>query len=194
VIIPDGYAQLNIQFEGSDLPFGAETTLGFDLREYAGGVGTLLAGIVTSFNNQDFPTWYDNDIAITNLHMKLGPNDTGPAYDLPCNIGGDGGASGSTPQVSYLIRKRTADGGHAGSGRMYWPGVIASAVDNDGTVHSGTVTSIQDSFNQFHQDMTDVNATLVLLHGADSPIEDPSEIVIFTCDTKVATQRRRLRR
>jgi len=72
--------------------------------------------------------------------------------------------------------------------------VIKSAMDDDGTIHSGTVTSVSAAFNTFRSSLSTANLPPVLLHDASSPISIPTPILSFACDGKAATQRRRMRR
>jgi hypothetical protein len=194
VVIPPAYAQVNLHYQSSQLPFGAEVTLGIDTSAFVGDIVAMTNAIDTAYAASGIAALHDNDIALKVIHVKEGPNITGAAYDKNVNYPGSAGSGGVSPATAYLVHKLTALGGHAGKGRLYLPGVIKSAMDDDGTIHSGTVTSVSAAFNTFRSSLSTANLPPVLLHGASSPISIPTPILSFACDGKAATQRRRMRR
>jgi len=192
-VIPSGYAQINWQFTGTSLPFGADVTLGVDISSYA-GTATDAAG-------DAHQAWVDNiiprqvnTVTLSNTHVKFGPNSTGPAGDAGTPTAGSGSNPGISPQVSALVHKTTLFGGHPGRGRMFVPGLSESDVNNAGTVDSGALGAWQTSVDGLLSDLGTALLIPVLLHGVGSPLSTPSTITDFTVDSKVATQRRRLRR
>lgn len=194
MVIPPAYAQINLHYISTQLPYGAEVTLGLDTSAFVGDVVALTNAVDTAYASSGIPALHDNDIAMKLIHTKEGPNNTGAAYDKAVNYPGSAGSGGVSPATCYLVHKHTALGGHAGSGRLYMPGVIKSAMDDDGVIHSGTVTSVSAAWNTFKASLAAANLPPVLLHGASSPISIPTPIAAFACDGKAATQRRRMRR
>ena len=192
-IIPIGYAQVNWQFSGPDLPYGAEVTLGTKFPdgqlpdEHAAAMYALLSG------SDVFPL-LDNDLVLSGTHVKYGPNSTGPSADVTGTASGDGGSQGMTPNQALLVRKNTANGGHAGRGRMYFPGLPVADFDNHGAIFGASLSTLQDAFNSLLDDIQGADITPVLLHGQHSPLVTPSTITSFVVDSRIATQRRRLRR
>jgi hypothetical protein len=180
-VIPTGYAQINWQFTGTTLPYGADVTLGVDISSYGGTAADAAADAHTCWVDNIIPRQVSS-VTLSNTHVKFGPN------------AGGGGNPGISPQVAVLIHKTTLFGGHAGRGRMFAPGAMESDVGNNGVLDSGTLGAWQTSVDGLLSDLGTALLIPVLLHGAGSPLSTPSTITDFTVDSTVATQRRRLRR
>lgn len=192
-IIPTGFAQINWQFTGDSCPTGAETTLGVDLGSFTDPPDDLavVAGNLweTHINPQIVTT-----CTLSGVLVKYGPNATGPSAQITTAHVGNLAAAGAAPNTTYLVRKVTALGGRAGSGRMYVPGVTEDDVDPDGTVTPAMVTLLQSNFDDLWDALDVGGFTPVLLHSAGSPLSTPTPITSLRVDARVATQRRRLRR
>lgn len=112
---------------------------------------------------------------------------------------GSGSAAIVPQNTAYLIRKRTDLAGRRGRGRMYLPSVAEQNVDAVGTVAPSTVTALQASYDDWYDDLTSTGGSRfyppVVLHRSEGIGEEPAPtpIVTFQVQTKVATQRRRLR-
>lgn len=191
--IPAGCCQINFMFSGNSLPTGAQVTLGADITT---GPATPTA-VGTAVNASVSSSTIVGNLAIGNDYdgclVKFGPDATGPSALVSASISGSGVAS-CAPNLAYLVHKVTDDGGRAGRGRMYWPGVAEAGVDGAGNIDSSYLSA-------FQTDVSDLLAKLIaddifpmVLHGDGSPITVPSEITAFTVDARAATQRRRLRR
>lgn len=193
MIIPVGYLQANYFFEGPDLPFGAEITLGMKYPDATlpSAAASFMGGAIFG---SGIDALLDNDLQISKVRVKYGPNDTGPVAEASIGLTGTGGTGGSLPSASWLVRKSTLFGGHAGRGRFYVPGLQASSYNNDGTVKLASLGTMQTVMDDFYNALTDTDWSPVLLHGAESPLTTPSVIQAFTVDGRMATQRRRLRR
>jgi hypothetical protein len=192
-VIPTGYAQINWQFTGSTLPYGADVTLGVDISSYGGTAADAALDAHTAWVDNIIPRQVSS-VTLSNTHVKFGPNATGPAADAGTPTVGGGGNPGISPQVAVLIHKTTLFGGHAGRGRMFAPGAMESDVNNAGVLDSGTLGAWQTSVDGLLTDLGTALLIPVLLHGVGSPLSTPSTITDFTVDSTVATQRRRLRR
>lgn len=193
-VIPVGYSQVNLKFTGAAVPRNAEVTFGVGNPTFL-GPQAVAAAVADSLG--DFTAWasFSNLAKITSILVKNGPNATGPFVEIPVNSGGTGTGEAVPPNVAVLVRKQTEYGGRAGSGRMYFPGLLEANVSGGGNVSSGTITSLQNAFNAFAISLDANLVPLVLLHGPNSPIGDsaPTPITGLNVDSKVATQRRRLR-
>lgn len=125
--------------------------------------------------------------------------------------------TGIAPNVAMLVHKHTGRAGRRGRGRMYVPGITEDRVDQEGDVETASLTAINTELNDFlnllGDDTTGGGVIPVLFHdnesdtvvthpsptqrvvtrttGAAGPL--PDDITGFTCDPRVATQRRRLR-
>lgn len=114
------------------------------------------------------------------------------------------GSGNTVPQnCALLVRKKTELAGQSNTGRMYVPPTIIddTGVDDAGFIHPAVIIDVQDQLNQFWQNLRDeapaageVTAGLkpVLFHSKADRI--PTPIISFTLDSRLATQRQRLRR
>jgi len=105
--------------------------------------------------------------------------------------GGSGGAL--PPNSTYLIRKNLL--GTSKSGRLYFPGVAESQVDDGGNVSGSIITAFDAQFElflaQIELSTTDVLAVKGFVNGGPTP--NYYTIDSFKTDGKIASQRRRLR-
>lgn len=194
MIIPSGYGQVNIKFSGTALPTGAEVTHGFKL-DGSGVTPTDMANsYIAAIDAGDWKLNWHSGCTVTSVLVKFGPNDTGPSAEVPCSILGLYTANGCSPNVTFLIHKNTVLGGHAGKGRMFWPGAPDGEYDNAGVISPATVVAAQSDLDELFTDMDSVVDGLYLLHADGSPITTPTKVTGWSLDGTVATQRRRLRR
>jgi hypothetical protein len=194
VEIPTDYGQANILFGGGGLPTGAQCTFGSQADHLEPDPAVLGSTIATALSASDWPDMWVNEVVVTGVLVKLGPNDTGPSAVTAASIGGGYTSQDGHPNTAWLIHKGTPFGGRAGRGRMYWPGVPDAEVDQDGSIAPATLPVHQAAFDDFIAHLNDAGLNLFLLHGEDSPITTPSPILSWSVDAMVATQRRRLRR
>lgn len=194
MIIPDGYAQVNLRWEGTPVPTGAESTFGIRLDDAAESPTSLAMKVEAQFSASGIMAPFTQDISITNIHVKFGPDSTGPFADLPVSIEGESADAAVPSNTALLIRKHTGFGGRAGRGRMYWPGLPETKVGANGNVDSALRTLVGDKLDDIRSGLALNDAVMVLLHGAGSPLSSPSVITSTSIDAKAATQRRRLRR
>lgn len=191
--IPTGYAQANFRYTGTGVPTGAEWTLGLNLE----GGGLTPAQVAEDlhgfYDAADFHTECPSSIALSSVMVKFGPDSTGPSGIFTGAVTGTG-STATAPNCSWLVHKNTPNGGRAGRGRLYLPGVEENAVGVDGDMDDTTQALLQASFDAFWTAIGGSTFSPVVLHGEGSPLSTPSVITSFTVDGKCATQRRRLRR
>lgn len=150
-----------------------------------------------------------------------GGEDSIVEYVPTAPIVGTGGGAVSPPNVSHLIRKRTARAGKRGTGRFYWPAVTEGNTLDDGSFTAayqttwnnalaGVIASLGAAAENgppeelpvipllFHGNASSTERqptangyTLTYTQGAAGPA--PDVITALVIDSKVATQRRRLR-
>jgi hypothetical protein len=191
MIIPAGYAQLNFVHSGTAAPTGAEVTLGVDHVNQdldviaAAALALWEAQIIGNLTSQ---------IRLDGVLVKKGPNDTGPSGFFPSGEEGSYGESATPPNVSLLVHKVTDMGGRQGRGRMFIPGFREDRVSGEGIVQASDVTSINTALTTFFDGMETADLRLALLRSEGSPITAPELLTGLQLDTRVATQRRRLRR
>jgi hypothetical protein len=131
-------------------------------------------------------------LSLVGCLVKYGPNATGPAVLRPALLEGDRDIEIDAPQVTLLIRKTTALGGRANQGRMFHPGVAEGGTQSGGILTVNELVPLQTAFNNFHADFVTQGLPMVLLHNNEELT--PTPITALSVETKVATQRRRLRK
>lgn len=189
-VIPVNFCQINYRFTGESAPNGAEVTMGADHTFFDGNVTEAAAAAAGCWVDSVLPFQCD-DITLAEVMVKFGPNNTGAAGVWPvAEVGLDAGSS-EAPAVSILVRKITADGGRAGRGRMYIPGVRDTRVDSGGHVDGTYAMDLGIGLVTYKDAMADADLVPVVLHGPDSPITTPSPIEFLPVQPYVGTQRRR---
>lgn len=191
-VIPIGFGQINYVFRGTGVPTGAEITLGFE-NNSASQDPAVLAGQAEAAVGAIFAQLTD-EIGLDKVVVKLGPNATGPQGEVTGTW--EGLASGETvaPNTAALVKKGTALGGRQGRGRMYIPGIPENEVTGAGTLDGTFLDALQASVEFWMTELAGDGMNPALLRGPNSPALPPEEITSFSVDSKVATQRRRLRR
>lgn len=192
-VIPVGFAQSNLVFGGLSAPQGAEITMGHSLSAFTGDPTDAATAIRSAFVTEVMPA-LSNNLVLQTVRVKFGPEATGPSGEVPGSSGGGDGSDGASPAVSYLVRKLTAFGGRAGTGRMYVPGVVEDGVHVSGDLDIAKRTELQTAFSSYLLALGAAELDPVLLHGVGSPLVTPTTITALTVDAFVATQRRRQRR
>jgi len=194
VIIPSGYAQVNLLFSGAQVPEGGEVTFGVDPDVSVGGPFEVGVIVATHLDGNNLPALLTADTLLPTIRVKFGPNDVGPSSEFSYGGQGSDTSDGVQPQVSVLTHKHTAFGGRAGRGRAYWPGAPEDRVGGSGALEGAYVTAWQTFLDGFISDMETSLCPVVLLHAAGSPLSTPTPLTGWTVDARVATQRRRNRR
>lgn len=190
MIIPPGFAQVNMMFAGGGLPRGAQVTFGVASQPLISP--SDIATAVGNLYNQHIRPEASNQMQLEGILVKMGPNDTGPSAigtyaSVGLKIMGD-----VFPNVALLIRKNTLVGGRRGRGRFYWPIIADGVISNGGFIDGLTVGALQNAFASFHAGLNDGGHPMQLLH-ADA-VTQPVPVSSLTVQGTVATQRRRLRK
>lgn len=192
-VIPAGFAQSNLLFGGVALPNGAEATMGHDISLYPGDPADLAAEIIALWDT-NFSPQVTSELLLTGCLVKFGPDATGPSALVGANFAGELPGTGTAANTSYLVHKTTPLGGRAGRGRWFHPGCTEPDVSAAGVIATPRFNAMQDACNAFLSDLLAAQASAVLLHSVGSPISVPTTISQLRLDSRVATQRRRLRR
>lgn len=190
-VIPIGHCQCNIRFTGLAVPTGAELTLGINQSlQTPAQVATAVGGFFS--NNLLSPL--ANEVTLSSVLCKFGPNNTGPSAEVAFQVAGSASGAAGPPNFSLLVKKVTGDGGRAGRGRWFIPGLPEGQVDEGGFILQATLDDYQDRLDAFLNDLIGQDLPPVVLHGAGSPLVSPSEITSLEVQPLGATQRRRMRR
>lgn len=188
--IPAGYAQctLSIAREGDPEPYNV--TWGSVVSD---PYGPLLASYKTIFNG--LAQALGGNERMTTLTIRQGPSTDpdAPSAEFPLNIDGTDLVPRTPPNVAVLLRKVTGLGGRKNRGRMYWPSVAESTIDDTGTLLGSTITAFNDIWETWKDlwETTEGLGQQVILHQSETA---PTPITGYACQNLAATQRRRLRR
>lgn len=193
MVIPATYAQANFRFGNEAAPTGAECTLGLNPLDGTDTPLVVATAVGSAFNTHIMPL-LSGSLQFLDVLVKFGPDETGPSAEYGLGTFGELSSMSEVPSVAALIQKNTALGGRAGRGRMYVPGVPETLVNSSGQLVAPYDTQLTDAFEAFRAQLLAADIEPVLLHGVSSPITIPTVITSFTASTRVATQRRRLRR
>jgi hypothetical protein len=189
-MIPTGYCHAQYRYTGAALPYGAAMTMGYNVTAFSGDVQDLAEVIGDSWGAR-FAAVTQIDVLLRELFVKKGPDATGPSSVHTVNINGTQNDPAANPATAALVSKVTASGGRRNRGRLYMPGLWDGAVGTAGTLSSGLVTSISTAWNNHLLDLDTAGIFPVILHSDEG---SPTSILSMSVQSKVATQRRRLRR
>lgn len=202
--LPADYYQASMTFTGTGCPRGAAIVFGGQAAALA---PATIAGAVNSAWTSALRAQFSADVTMAGTRVKKGPMDDGPFAFVALSSAGTASGTAMAPSVAYLIRKNTAIGGRQGAGRIYQPGVAEGSVDAAGIVSGAVRTPLQAGWDAFLAALNSAGAPMFLLHsfGAYTVLRDkdpfivvvaaraPTAVTSLTVDSKVATQRRRLR-
>jgi hypothetical protein len=186
--IPEGYAHVQHFFQGAALPNGAAVTYGcvVGLDSSPNVMAEALHG---AFGTNLMPNLC-NSVSLSTTRVKWGPNTTGPFDEYVGLVNGGVTGTAASPNVAFLIEKRTGLGGRMGQGRFYLPGVPESVIGIDGRLDTGVITAVNSDLNAFLSQLEAGTRNMVLLHNTSLV---PTPVVSLNIDPIGATQRRRLR-
>lgn len=195
LIIPTGFAQVLIPIRHIGEQRAAAITFGVDAT-VAGDVDAAKVNDIQLAFTDNFPL--DSDVSIGPSLARVGTGG-GEALTVEGSLVEQGTASGSTipSNCAVLMRKVTARGGRRGKGRFFVPWLLGEGdVDEVGTVSSVVRESISSAGAAMLADLLLAECPMVLLHssGGDTPPGDPTGVTNLVCDSRIGTQRRRLRR
>lgn len=194
MFIPEGYAQVNLQFTGDAAPTGAEVTFGLDVSGAASDPASTAATVAVHYQDAGLDGIHVGALVLSSILVKFGPNDVGPFAVYPTDIAGTAANPSTLINGALLIHKVTPMGGRVGRGRMFWPGIPDNQVNADGAVSGGYLTSVAEWLEDFRGKLITDELIPVLLHAEPGiqPLDTPIDALLP--QPKMATQRRRLRR
>lgn len=187
--IPEGHGQVTWFFSGDAVPTSAAVTCGFfNAIDQAASACAIELGIQWENEMTDL---YTDELALVAVRVKLGPNVDGPMAEVIAT--GLGTASGTAvpPNTALCVRKNTNVGGREGQGRFFIPGIPEASVDQSGQLEAGYATAAQSVCTSFLASCEANDLPLEVLHNSN---RSPSGITTLSVQSRVATQRRRLRR
>jgi hypothetical protein len=187
--IPSGFGHIVHLFTGDAVPNGASVTYGIDTD--GAGDPNVIAALAHGCMGNSFVSLMGPSTALVETLVRIGPSPDGPVGNHIATVLGGNTGSQVTPQVAVLVRKRTNLGGKRHRGRFYLPGLIEGGVNERGEVSSATQTAFQTQAAEMLAALITAGIPMVILHNG---ITAPTPVTELIVDSRVATQRRRLRR
>lgn len=207
--IPSGYAQALIGYTGNNAPTGAANVFGLELLDSM-LTPTDVAEIVRSTWASTIMTELTDDVTMSAVRVKFGPDSTGPFVETAASTVGGNTTTSLSPNTAYLATKVTPVGGRRGRGRLYFPGVADTAANDSGVISAGYIALLQPLLDNILSGLTTAGCPMVVLHSPATtwvlvngqprrqPVAGslpvPSEVLSLPLAARAATQRRRMRR
>lgn len=195
VVIPVGFGQVALDHYNIIDPEPMTTLFGFDYTATnpdPAGIADTFFTFLTGTNGMLQLSTVSNGVTIGPFRVAVNT-----AGGLLSGVGTLFGVGTSVVpplpnNCSWLLQKRTARGGRKGRGRSYLPPTQLSETDvsSIGVLGIATRNAFQTRVNLFRTDALANQLGLVLLH---SGAEAPDEITSLVVDTRIATQRTRMR-
>ena len=195
VVIPVGYAQMNMRWSvAGDAEF-MYCTLGVQDRTGVRSPATVAAALGTAWDASTFTT-AANMLAGYSAGTLISTvmTDTGPlTFETGTAVAGTGAAGTLPNNCAVLARKITAAGGRRNRGRIFLPpGYLnESAINQVGTIDPAGVTTYQALLTSLGNELNTQDFDEVLFHSNGGT---PTQILSFLVQPKLATQRTRMRR
>ncbi len=194
MIIPTGFSQISLIFGGAGLPTGGAVVYGVENTDDQPPVDICL--LARDLWDENIRPDVSSGVVLQKVQVKNGPNTTGGFAEITSSLAGGATGAACTPQVAILVKKVTGIGGRQNRGRLYHPGVLEAAVNNDGFLVPANLATLQTDYsNWWDAHGLGSNIPMVLLHAPGGSSDDtPTAIETLTVQAQVGTQRRRNRR
>lgn len=192
MLIPTGFAQVNLKLSGVALPQGAQLTFGISTQVVT-EIAEMANIVIGAIQETGILNPLSNALACRSVLIKKGPNRDGPAGEFPCNELGLATGDSLPPNVSMLVKKSTAAGGRMNQGRFFVPGAPEAHATSGGQLSGAFVTDMQNRWTAFHTELEEADMPMILLHSSDAGGDSPRLITSLSVQSLLATQRRRLR-
>lgn len=195
VVIPVGFGQVALDHVNVADPEPMTTLFGFDYTASnpdPNVIADTFFTFLTGTNGMLQLSTVSSGVTIGPFRVAV--NTAGGLLSGVGALSGVGTSAVAPPpnNCSWLLQKRTARGGRKGRGRSYLPPVQLDEtnVSSTGVVGIATRNAFQTRVNLFRTDALANSLELVLLH---SGAEAPDALTSLIVDSRIATQRTRLR-
>lgn len=200
LVIPPGYAQCSIEITNAGDPEPWYVTHGVSTTAAGGDYPAVGASVMGAFGAA-WQSFLSTGSRISGVYLTVGSD--GGNYTLYVTpdvaIIGTSTAEKLPQNCAYLIQKQTLRPGRAGKGRCFLPNVAPEGqVDNVGVISPTSLVSGQEACDLWLDTLASevpVETPMFLLHNQGIPSgTTPDSVFRLQLDTRIATQRRRLRR
>lgn len=192
VAIPVGFAELVVHSTNSENsnPIINVMGIGYDIGE---PVQDVLDQVQIAF--VEFAENFTENITTDEVVVRLGAA-SAPYIAIPVAINVVGTITGAptSPNEAVLVKKSGALAGRHGQGRNYWYGMVTDDdVDGGGTIDSGALTGIQTACTTLNSQLVVAPLLGMFILHQDDYVGTPTSVFGYTVQSRMATQRRRLR-
>jgi len=183
------FCQINFNFSGPALAYPATCTAGFNVPPGdPDAAASAIAALAGALHDQISTT----TVTLDEIVMKVGPEETGPSFQSVVGLAGNVTTDSCGPNTALLIRKVPQAVSGRFAGRMYWPGVPATWVAEDGSLLTSGFITAQFAVTEFLSAMDDDLEMEPYIFSSLS--SDPRKVIAYGVQQQVGTQRRRNRR
>lgn len=187
IVIPDGFVQATLNYDAPTRSGSAATVLGFakpgdlDLVDIASQIWGAWEAHLKPVTHQ---AWTLRDVvAVT---------ETSGGVSIGGPLTGSRTGELSPPNVTVLMKKSSAARGRATRGRTYWGGHLNDGdVYDDGSLAPTRRDTLLTAYTDFFDTISVDGINQVILHNTGAVA--PTAVTSISVESKVATQRRRLR-
>lgn len=194
VIIPPGFGQVRLVWETAGLTRPMVVThgiaaVGLEATDVADDIYTDVTGAGGIAEAAFMSSQYTFKGVTVTVMKNLGPF----IGEHLADVVGTGSIDSMPPNCAVLIRKSTGLGGRRGRGRMFVPpyNPAESVVGPSGTIATTPLGLLQTRWGQYLSFLSGASMPMQLLHS--QPGFEPVEVTALSVQSRVATQRRRLR-
>lgn len=192
--IPPGFVNLTFRFLRQ---FDSEvmvTAIGYSWDDL-GGYQAVVDGAMQAWADSDLQGITTNSTTLVAVEGAFGTIGDGD-FRVESSVSSEAGTSTGDPlpnNSALLVKKLTGLGGRKNRGRNYYPDVLVSAVDGSGVIDVSSRDSYQTAWDTFIAELNGVPGleSPHLLHSDEA--DNPTLITAFVVQSKIATQRRRMR-
>lgn len=192
LINPVGFAQIVHLFSLAGDPEQMMTTYGVDIAQRGSSAADVAGDERDRFIAAYPVAGRSADYTYQGVKAYIGQGAGAPIIsEAPAASAGTNAMSCPPQNCAVLVRKQSAQGGRAHRGRMFWPpfGLAESNVGNNGQLVADFVEDFQTTMDALATDFG-----LVILHDSTTPGNlQPTVVTNLVVDSRIATQRRRLR-
>lgn len=197
LVIPPGFAQLVLRWRIAGDPEEMVSTIGAALDGAITDPNVIAGNIITAWQSAWPVGSYSSQATMVGASAYIG-QDGGPPLpgEFLVNTVGTSSSQMLPQNCCLLISKLTGLAGRRNKGRMYIPScyMAEAQVDNIGVIAGGALTSLQSQATAFLAAIPTQPAfnDAVLFHS-EAPTA-PTVITALSVQTRIATQRERLRK
>lgn len=189
-ITPEGFVQVTACVEGAGIDGEACFTMGH--ANFSELTATAVADLLEPLYGSLAQALMVSQAEMTEIRVKLGPDDTGFSVIRAINVSGTQGSDPVPANAAILINKVTERGGRQGRGRFFMPAMPDLGDADTGNFPPSALDQFNTDLETFRTDAVTSNLPCVLLHTAPGVL--PDLITALQCQARPATQKRRLRR